>query len=218
MAYARTNQRAPADRATRDCAAGPRRARQATNAHDSETLLNTGLPSAADRIAYFLRWWSGLQRWSAQARLVPVFCLVCMLVACTPASTAAAPALPVANVGADTGLACADAFDTFVEQFGREPDFQKTTTADPLTVERYDITAEPEPRRVAEQVALDEVAWPVMPRLDMLAAQGRTHDIRVAADGRTEVQIRSPDTSDQQTYVFERTPCWQLQRIFDASI
>lgn len=222
MAHARTKQRAPADqtKSARDCAAGSRRARTVMTACDPEKAAVANLCNATGRIVCSRTRCSGLQGWSTRARLAPLFCLMFMLVACTPAPTAAAlaPAPPVANTGADTALACSGAFDAFVERFGRDPGFQKTTTADPLTVERYDITAEPEPRLVAEQVSLDEVAWPVMPRLDMLAAQGRTHDIKVVADGRTEVQIRSPDTSDQQTFVFKRAPCWQLQRVFDASI
>ncbi|MCD9097639.1 hypothetical protein LU699_09350 [Luteimonas fraxinea] len=142
--------------------------------------------------------------------------LALVLVACAPASSAAS-----ADAAAKTepGSACPfDNFDAFIERFGREIAFQELTTADPLVVERYDTAAEPEPHRVVEDVALADVSWPVMPRLDLVGGSGRTYDIAPAADGRMEVQVRMPDTSDQQRYVFGRSPCWQLQRVVDESI
>ncbi|MEF3082051.1 hypothetical protein V3391_07460 [Luteimonas sp. SMYT11W] len=135
--------------------------------------------------------------------------------ACAPASNSAA-AQPAAT---STASACPiDSFDVFIERFGREIAFQELTTADPLVVERYDTAAEPEPRRVVADVALADVVWPVMPRLDLVGGSGRTYDIAAVADGRIEVQVRTPDTSDQQRYVFGKSPCWQLQRVVDESI
>lgn len=148
-----------------------------------------------------------------------VACLVSMLAACTPASVPAAAADRQPLLAADEASPCAsDTFETFVERFGRDVAFQKLATADPLVVEHYDVAAEPEPRLVTARVPLDEVAWPVMPFLDTLGARGRAYEIRPSAQGRMELQIHTPDTSDQQTYVFDRTPCWQLQRVVDASI
>ena len=138
-----------------------------------------------------------------------------VLVACAPTSNSAA-AQPAATA---TASACPiDSFDVFIERFGREIAFQELTTADPLIVERYDTDAEPEPRRVVADVALADVVWPVMPRLDLVGGSGRTYDIAAVADGRMEVQVRTPDTSDQQRYVFGKSPCWQLQRVVDESI
>ena len=138
-----------------------------------------------------------------------------VLVACVPTSNSAA-AQPAATA---TASACPiDSFDVFIERFGREIAFQELTTADPLIVERYDTDAEPEPRRVVADVALADVVWPVMPRLDLVGGSGRTYDIAAVADGRMEVQVRTPDTSDQQRYVFGKSPCWQLQRVVDESI
>jgi len=120
---------------------------------------------------------------------------------------------------AEPASACpVEHFDAFIERFGREIAFQELTTSDPLIVERYDTTAEPEPRLVVEDVALTDVVWPVMPRLDLIGGSGRTYDIAPVADGRMEVKIRTPDTSDQQRYVFGQSPCWQLQRVIDESI
>ena len=149
-------------------------------------------------------------------RVVPVS-FVLVLAACAPASNSAASSDSMAN--AEPASACpVEHFDAFIERFGREIAFQELTTSDPLIVERYDTTAEPEPRLVVEDVALTDVVWPVMPRLDLIGGSGRTCDIAPVADGRMEVKIRTPDTSDQQRYVFGQSPCWQLQRVIDESI
>ena len=141
--------------------------------------------------------------------------LALALVACAPASDSVASQF----AATDAASACPiDSFEVFIERFDREIAFQELTTADPLVVERYDTAAEPEPRRVVEDVALADVSWPVMPRLDLVGGSGRTYDIAPAADGRMEVRVRMPDTSDQQRYVFGRSPCWQLQRVVDESI
>lgn len=141
--------------------------------------------------------------------------LALALVACAPASNSTA-AKPAATA---TASACPiDSFDVFIERFGREIAFQELTTADPLVVERYDTAAGPEPRRVVEDIALADVVWPVIPRLDLIGGSGRTYDIAPIGDGRMEVQVRTSDTSDQQRYVFGQSPCWQLQRVVDESI
>lgn len=142
-----------------------------------------------------------------------------VLVACAPTSNSAAAQTAAQPAATATASACPiDSFDVFIERFGREIAFQELTTADPLIVERYDTDAEPEPRRVVADVALADVVWPVMPRLDLVGGSGRTYDIAAVADGRMEVQVRTPNTSDQQRYVFGKSPCWQLQRVVDESI
>ena len=141
--------------------------------------------------------------------------LALVLAACAPASDSVA-SQPAAT---DAASACPiDSFDVFIERFGREIAFQELTTADPLVVEHHDTTAEPEPRRVVEDIALADVVWPVMPRLDLIGGSGRTYDIAQVSDGSMEVQVRTPDTSDQKRYVFGQSPCWQLQRVVDESI
>ncbi|PBJ84107.1 hypothetical protein CMZ84_06575 [Lysobacteraceae bacterium NML93-0399] len=149
------------------------------------------------------------------AKLVVAAGLAFVLASCAPASTSvAAPA-----AASEATTACpTDAFDVFIERFGREIAFQELTTADPLVIERYDAAAEPEPRRVVEEIAVADIAWPVMPRLDPDDDGRRTHAFIPTADGRMEVHVRWPDTSDQQRYVFGRAPCWQLQRVIDDSI
>ena len=158
-------------------------------------------------------------RRSMGERLVLAACLSFLLAACTSASTSASPAAVRAQADSIAAPACpTGTFGEFLDRFGRDLAFQKAVTADPLTVERYDTAAEPEPRLVTGRVAQREIAWPVMPRLDTLAAQGRIHEIAPTAEGGRRVLIRRPDTSDQQTYIFEQVPCWQLQGVIDASV
>ncbi|ATD66401.1 hypothetical protein CNR27_02170 [Luteimonas chenhongjianii] len=142
-------------------------------------------------------------------------CLALALAACALPPTSAAP--PSTSTYAISECPAAT-FDAFIERFGREISFQELTTADPLIVERCDGAAEPEPRRVVEKVALADVVWPVMPRLDLLNPGGRAYDIIRIAGGGMEVQVRRPDTSDQQRYIFRQSPCWQLQRVVDESV
>ena len=134
--------------------------------------------------------------------------------ACAPATPSAAPV----DTASEAAICTVEAFDRFIERFSRDTAFQRRATADPLIVERYDTAAEPEPRRVESNVALADVAWPAMPSLERLADSGRAHTVASGADGRMDVVIRTPDTSDQQIYVFRQTPCWQLQRVIDESI
>lgn len=142
--------------------------------------------------------------------------LVFICAACTQAVTPATAGSSTDRASVAHGCPVED-FQAYIERFGRDLAFQKATTADPLTIARYDVAAEPEPRLVTEFVALGDITWPVMPPLDGLGAQGRVHEV-APADAGMEVRIRTPDTSDQQTYVFARVPCWQLQRVSDESI
>lgn len=154
-------------------------------------------------------------RLNRRARFFIASGLALVLGACVSASNSAEPYIAATD---ETSACPIDAFDVFIERFGREIAFQELTTADPLVFERYEATAGPEPGHVVEEVALANVVWPVMPRLDLIGARGRTYDIAPIANGWMEVRTRTPDTSDQQRYVFGRSPCWQLQRVADESI
>ncbi|PSM12910.1 hypothetical protein [Stenotrophomonas maltophilia] len=153
------------------------------------------------------------------------------LVACAPAPqttpTAAAPAVPApATTPAVITPAPAPArsecpypdFDAFLKHFGNEITLQEKATADPLLDSYIDAEAEPEPRKVESRLALADVEWPVMPDPAALAGQGRELQVNTLADGQRQVQIRTPDSSDQQTYTFAQAPCWTLVKREDESI
>ncbi|AVO32342.1 hypothetical protein D7T48_18195 [Stenotrophomonas maltophilia] len=159
--------------------------------------------------------------------------LVCgaVLVACTPApqppqtaaETAPAAAAPATTAAEPTAVAARSecpypGFDAFLKHFGNEIALQEKATADPLLDSYIDAEAEPEPRKVESRLALADVEWPVMPDPAALAGQGREMQISPLADGQRQVQIRTPDSSDQQTYTFAQTPCWTLVKREDESI
>lgn len=138
-----------------------------------------------------------------------------------PSSTAAAttPATPVAAAPADASASCPHpVFDDFLKHFGNEIALQETSTADPLLDSHIDVDAEPEPRKVEEKVPLAKVEWPVMPDPATLQRQGREMQVTRLPDGQVQVQMRTPDTSDQQIYTFAQKPCWQLVKREDESI
>ncbi len=164
------------------------------------------------------------------AALLMLACGV-VLVACTPAPqppqtageagpAAAAPAITAAEptpVAARSECPHPE-FDTFLKHFGNEIALQEKATADPLLDSYIDAEAEPEPRKVESRLALADVEWPVMPDPAALAGQGREMQVSPLADGQRQVQIRMPDSSDQQTYTFAQTPCWTLVKREDESI
>lgn len=160
------------------------------------------------------------------ALLAPALGLV--LSACRPApqpapaeapAPAAAPASTAKAVEPAPAVACPHpAFDTFLKHFGNEITLQEKATADPLLDSYVDAGAEPEPRTVERPLALADVEWPVMPDPAALAGQGRQMQVTAVADGQMQVQIRTPDSSDQQTYTFAQKPCWTLVKREDESI
>lgn len=140
-------------------------------------------------------------------------------VAAAPAAApvAADPSAPATATGAAAACAHAD-FDTFLPHFGKEIALQEKSVADPLLSERYETETHDEPTLVTEKVPLSEVTWPVMPNPSGLKAVGREMQVTRQDDGSMKVLIRTPDTSNQQSYYFAQRPCWQLVRMVDESI
>lgn len=140
--------------------------------------------------------------------------------AAAPVATPTAPTTPATDpTAADASAACELAdFDAFLPEFGKKIALQEKSVADPLLSERYDTEGQGEPTLVSEKVPLSEVTWPVMPNPSGLAAVGREMQVTKEADGTMKVLIRTPDTSNQQSYYFAQRPCWQLVRMADESI
>lgn len=139
--------------------------------------------------------------------------------AAAPSATPAAadPTAPANTADASATCELAD-FDAFLPEFGRKIALQEKSVADPLLSERYDTEGQGEPTLVSEKVPLSEVTWPVMPNPSGLKAVGREMQVTKEADGSMKVLIRTPDTSNQQSYYFAQRPCWQLVRMADESI
>lgn len=134
-----------------------------------------------------------------------------------PAPSSKAAAIQPAPVPASSECPYPD-FDAFLKHFGNEITLQEKATADPLLDSYIDAEAEPEPRKVESRLARADVEWPVMPDPAALAGQGREMQVSTLADGQRQVQIRTPDSSDQQTYTFAQSPCWLLVKREDESI
>ncbi len=138
--------------------------------------------------------------------------------AVAPAATPSAIESAAPAAGAGAGAMCAHAdFDAFLPQFGRDIALQEKSVSDPLISERYDTQGD-EPTLVSEKVPLSDVGWPVMPNPSGLKDMGREMQVSRQDDGSMKVLIRTPDTSNQQSYYFAQRPCWQLVRMADESI
>lgn len=151
-----------------------------------------------------------------------------LLAACdatpTPATT---PAVPVAaspatvpSAAPRTGStpACADAdFDAFLARFEASADAQRAAIADPLTVSRVDLDAQPEPATVTRQVARAAVDVPVLANAATRQSEGSTLRTTTTDATRRDVVIALPDTGAQTRYVFQAQPCWTLTAMHDES-
>ncbi|MBB1115818.1 hypothetical protein H4O09_01895 [Stenotrophomonas sp. W1S232] len=115
-------------------------------------------------------------------------------------------------------MQCPDSsFEQFLERFSSQISVQETATADPLLTSQVNPDAQPEPVVETRSVPLAEVTWPVMPDLRQARRAGREVQIHGEEDTRV-VTVRTPDTSDQQRYHFQRQPCWTLVKREDQSI
>lgn len=132
----------------------------------------------------------------------------------TPAGEVKAPSVERA-----TATSCPDAdFDTFIARFSRDIAVQEKSTADPLSQSRIDSEAQPEPEAVTTSVPLADVEWPVIPNLEAARNGGREVIISDEPDGNRKVLVRTPDSDDQQTYIFAEKPCWTLVRTTDDTL
>lgn len=153
-----------------------------------------------------------LAAWPALVALLLAACSADAPPAQTTAPTAASPSATFAAVQ------CPDSsFEQFLERFSSQISVQETATADPLLTSQVNPDAQPEPVVETRSVPLAEVTWPVMPDLRQARRAGREVQIHGEEDTRV-VTVRTPDTSDQQRYHFQRQPCWTLVKREDQSI
>lgn len=153
--------------------------------------------------------------------LAPWPALVALLLAACSADVPPAQTIPPVAAGTNTAVAavqCPDSsFEQFLERFSSQISVQETATADPLLASQVNADAQPEPTVETHPVPLAEVLWPVMPDLRQARHAGREVQIDGEEDVRV-VTVRTPDTSDQQRYHFQRQPCWTLIKWEDQSI
>lgn len=130
-----------------------------------------------------------------------------LLALATASAAQAAPACPATN------------FSGFVTAFAEAPAVQRAFTADPLMNEHIDPAAEPEPATVAEMLAGNSRAFPVMPDAAAQKRQGLQQKISADANGDEVVTLARPDSDAQIRYIFRKAgACWQLYRRADDSL
>ena len=147
------------------------------------------------------------------------------LSACKPAANPATdqpPADQPAQATATTPAAqtpettCPDAdFAAFLKRFEGSVAVQRTSTADPLTMESIDGDAEPEPAQVTKQVPLAEVEFPVLFGPDKRAAEGLQETVTELGPSQREVRHAVPDSGVQVRFTFSADPCWRLVKVSD---
>lgn len=151
------------------------------------------------------------------------------LSACTNTATAPAPAESVARPAPSTpptkanpapdARECPDAdFALFLQRFENSVDVQRASTADPLTMERIDADAEPEPARVSRQVPLAQAPFPVMRTAMQRTAEGLQETIEEHGPNEREVKHAMPDSGVQVRFLFRAEPCWTLVRVSDDTV
>lgn len=153
------------------------------------------------------------------------------LSACTNTATAPAPAESVARPAPSTPPAranpapapdareCPDAdFALFLQRFENSVDVQRASASDPLTMERVDADAEPEPARVSRQVPLAQVPFPVMRTAMQRTAEGLQETIEEHGPNEREVKHAMPDSGVQVRFLFRAEPCWTLVRVSDDTV
>ncbi len=132
---------------------------------------------------------------------------------------AACLALPAA-AEIDAEERCArDGFIDFLLDFSRDTEVQKANTLDPLYIDTLDMEAQPEPKSVSREVPLAEVEWPVIPNVGGWLNAGR--EVTITPEGKSGmyVQVRTPDTGNQQEYSFtNQFGCWQLSSVKDEAM
>ncbi len=136
--------------------------------------------------------------------------------AAPPAAASATPAAPATSTPAPT---CPDAdFTAFLSRFQGDVEVQRTSTADPLTMESIDADAMPEPRRVSKQVPLAEIEFPVVFDVDKRNSEGLQETVTELGPSEREVTHGLPDSDAQIRFNFRAVPCWKLVRVSNDMI
>ena len=104
-------------------------------------------------------------------------------------------------------------FDAFLARFESSEDVQGASTANPLTINSIDSGADPEPRRITEQIALEAVDFPVMLGPTRREAAGLRSTVARLGRSEREVAHAVPDSDAQVRSAFRADPCWKLTAI-----
>lgn len=88
----------------------------------------------------------------------------------------------------------------------------------PLTVQRIDAQADPEPRPVVNVLDRGQARFPVIPARAERAKEGPELRLTAASASRAVATLEKPDTDYRVSYVFAKESCWRQVHIEDASL
>lgn len=109
-------------------------------------------------------------------------------------------------------------FSVFVRAFSNDISIQKAFTRYPLKKQRLDPDAEPEPKKIIQDLGRHQIQFPILPLHEERVK--RSLEIRIDSVTATNAKITlvKPDTDYQVSYFFRKNSCWRLMRIEDWSL
>lgn len=127
------------------------------------------------------------------------------------------PASRVISSASQASCPAAD-FSVFVREFSNDIRIQKAFTRYPLKKQRLDPDAEPEPKKIVQDLERHKIKFPVLPLHEERVK--RSLEIRIDSVTVTNAKITliKPDTDYQVSYFFKKNNCWRLTRIEDWSL
>jgi hypothetical protein len=126
---------------------------------------------------------------------------------------------PVRQESANPRTSCSEEdFSSFIRRFADNEAIQRAFIKYPLTKQRLDPDAEPEPKKIIRRLRREQIQFPILPLSPERAK--RSLEIRVVSATGTSAQINlvKPDTDYQVSYFFEKNGCWRLVKIEDWSL
>lgn len=109
----------------------------------------------------------------------------------------------------------ATTFGEFAAKFVDDQALQRRYTAVPLRMRSIDATAEPEPAPVEQQLAKEDIQYPIAPA----RAQRAERHLQISIDeAGPSMRLAAPDSDDQTTYRFRKDACWTLVAVESDSL
>lgn len=109
-------------------------------------------------------------------------------------------------------------FSVFVRAFSSDINVQKAFTRYPLKTQRLDPDAEPEPKKIIQNLGRHKIHFPILP----LHEERVKHSLEIRIDSvaatNAKITLTKPDTDYQVSYFFKKNSCWRLIRIEDWSL
>lgn len=109
-------------------------------------------------------------------------------------------------------------FPIFIRVFSSDINVQKMFTRYPLRKQWLDPDAEPEPKKIIQNLGRHQISFPILP----LRAERVRRSLEIRIDdvtaSKAKITLFKLDTGYQVSYFFEKSSCWRLIRIEDWSL